>query len=60
MVDRLHSIRISRPLGVCEFKTKDNKISLVYPHRNDGSFKELDVDQFSIKHKRLSAKLIYI
>ena len=47
MVDRLHSIRISRPLGVCEFKTKDNKVSLVYPRRKDGSLKELDVDQFS-------------
>ena len=47
MVDRLYSIRISRPLGVCEFKTKDNNIALVYPRRKDGSLKELDVDQFS-------------
>ena len=46
MIDRLHSIRISRPLLGRE-KVKDNKLVFIYQRRKDGSIKELDVDQFS-------------
>ena len=46
MIDRLHSIRTSRPLLGRE-KIKDNKLVFIYQRRTDGSVKELDVDQFS-------------
>lgn len=46
MIDRIHSIRTSRPLLGRE-KIKDNKLVFIYQRRTDGSVKELDVDQFS-------------
>lgn len=46
MIDRLHSIRTSRPLLGRE-KIKDNKLVFIYQRRTDGSVMELDVDQFS-------------
>lgn len=46
MIDRLYSIRTSRPLLGRE-KIKDNKLVFIYQRRKDGSVKELDVDQFS-------------
>ena len=46
MIDRLHSIRTSRPLLGRE-KIKDSKLVFIYQRRKDGSVKELDVDQFS-------------
>lgn len=46
MIDRLHSLRISRPLSAREF-IKDGKFGFRQSKRSDGSLLELDVDQFA-------------
>ena len=46
MIDRLYSKRVARPMLPTE-TVKDGHIVTDYLRRDDGSVKELDVDQFS-------------